>query len=284
MAIAAPKLLPPGEEERVKQPVPFVQIGLIIAAILLVSLASTAEADTARIVLMLGGAACLAGFIASERLLSTRLLPRRATFIRDPICQTYFAMAMLIAVLNSDVYIPYFLQVLHGITPLVSGYIVALVASGWTAMGLLTASWQGRWARSAILVGPFIQFAAVLLLAVAIGRSNPAADIGTVAAICLCLFGMGMGIGIAWAHLVSIALTGTGDDETDKAGPAINLVQSLAAAFGAALSGVIANSAGLVVPGGVDGGVPAAIWLYGLTSIAAFLGIFAVVPLFRRLD
>lgn len=284
MALAAPKLLPPGEEERVRQPVPFVQIGLIIAAILLVSFAGTAQSDTARIALMLTGAAGLIGFIASERLLSTRLLPHRTTFIRDPICQTYFAMAMLIAVLNSDVYIPYFLQVLHGISPLVSGYIVALVATGWTAMGLLTASWRGRAARTAILVGPFIQVTAVLLLAFALGRSNPEADIGIIVAICVCLFGIGMGIGVAWAHLVSIALTGTGEDETDKAGPAINLIQSLAASFGAALAGVIANSAGLVAPGGIEGGVPAVIWLYGLTSIAAFLAIFAVVPLFRRED
>jgi len=33
MALAAPKLLPPGEEERTRQPVPFAQIGLIIVAI-----------------------------------------------------------------------------------------------------------------------------------------------------------------------------------------------------------------------------------------------------------
>ena len=42
-------------------------------------------------------------------------------------------MLLMLVALASDIYIPYFLQGLHGVTPLVSGYLVALLALGWTA-------------------------------------------------------------------------------------------------------------------------------------------------------
>ena len=46
-------------------------------------------------------------------------------------------MLLLLVTICSDVYIPYFLQVLHGVTPLVSGYLVALLALGWTTAAFM---------------------------------------------------------------------------------------------------------------------------------------------------
>jgi MFS family permease len=281
MAVSAPRLLPPGDDDSPKQPLPLAQIALIIAGILLVSFAGTAESNAARIALVLAGVAAMAALLVSERRLASSLLPKCGTYIGHPIGQAYLAMSLLIAVLNSDVYIPYFLQTLHAISPLVAGYLTALVATGWTAAGLLTASWQGRDAKRAMLIGPIVIFVSVFALAFAIGRSNPESDLWIVLAICLCLFGMGMGVGFGWAHLVSIGLTGAGPGEADKASAAINLVQSLAAAFGSAFAGVIANTAGLAEPGGVTGGVAAALWLYGLISLAGLAAVFVVIPLFR---
>lgn len=284
MALAAPRLLPPGQDDREKQPMPLVQIGSIMAGILLISFAGTVETDTLRIALVLLGIAALAGLLVAERKLSARLLPRHSTFIRHPIALAYLAMSLLIVVVNSDIYVPYFLQTLHATTPLVAGYIVALVATGWTAAGLLTASWQGQRARLAILTGPVVISGAALSLALVISRYNPDARLAILLPVCLSLCGIGVGIGLGWAHLVSIGLTRAEADEGDKAPAAINLVSALAAAFGSALAGVIANAAGLVEPGGVAGGVTAAFWLYGLIALSGLAAVFVVIPLYRMRD
>jgi MFS family permease len=284
MAMTAPRLLPPGEDDRENQPVPLIQIASIMIGILAVSFAGTVDTQFQRWILLTIGGCSLTALIISERRLSARLLPRHATSIRHPLGLAYIAMSGLIVVLNADIYVPYLLQTLHATTPIVAGYIVALTATGWTAAGLLTASWQGRRAKLAIRFGPAVMFASTLALAFTISRHDPDAEISILVLICLFLFGMGIGIGLGWAHLVSIALTGAEAGEEDKASGAINLVQSLAAAFGSALAGVIANSAGLVTPGGVEGGIKAAFTLYGLISIAALVAFFAAAPLSRSRD
>jgi MFS family permease len=284
MAFLAPHFLPEGEDQREKQSVPGVQILLILIGILAMSYAGNVESTVWRATLVIAGLAALIGLVAYERRAESRLLPRLATIISHPLAQTYLAMFLLIMVLNSDIFIPYFLQTMHATTPLVAGYIVALVATGWAVSGMLTASWQGRRARLAILAGPIVLFVSTLALAFVVSRDNPTGDFRILAAICALLFAMGTGIGLGWAHLVSLVMTLSAGPEADKATAAINLVPSLAAAFGSAIAGVIANTAGLVVPGGVEGGVAAAFWLYALTSIFGLLALLTVIPLLRARD
>ena len=88
--------------------------------------------------------------------------------------------------------------------------------------------------------------------------------------------------GSGWAHLLSLVMTLAEGAEADKATAAINLVPSLASAFGSAIAGVIANTAGLVTPGGIEGGIAAAFWLYALISLSGLLALFTIIPLYRR--
>jgi len=41
----------------------------------------------------------------------------------QPISRVYLTMFAMTLILVSDIYIPYFLQILHGVTPLISGYL-----------------------------------------------------------------------------------------------------------------------------------------------------------------
>ena len=42
-------------------------------------------------------------------------------------------MVLLLLALTSEIFVPYFLQVLHGVTPLGAGYITAILSGSWTA-------------------------------------------------------------------------------------------------------------------------------------------------------
>jgi MFS family permease len=282
MAAAAPKLLPKGDGERVTTKTPFPQIVLLVSAVVMLSFASSAEAPALRALLSAAAVAGVLAAIAIERGAKARLLPAGTIRLSSPLARVYLLMLMLLVTICSDVYIPYFLQVLHGVSPLVSGYLVALLALGWTAAAFLTAGLRDGRANRVIVIGAAIEALATALLVLALARHNPAGGIAVLALATLLIFLMGFGIGMGWAHLVTHVLHLAPAGETDKASAAITTMQSLGAAFGAALAGIIVNSAGLVEPGGVDGALVAARWLYALLALPAALAIFLATGLPRE--
>ena len=221
----------------------------------------------------------VAATIVIERHAQARLLPAGTIRLASPLARVYLIMLMLLVTGCSDVYIPYFLQVLHGVTPLISGYLVALLALGWTAAAFLTARLQGRRANRVILAGAAIEALATVLLVFTLARHNPESSIPLLAAATVFIFLMGFGIGMGWAHLVTHVLHLAPAGETDKASAAITTMQALGAAFGAALAGIIVNTTGLIDPGGVAGALTAAYWLYGLLALPAALAILLAVRL-----
>ncbi len=279
MAFCAPKLLPSGKGERVTTGTPFLQILLLVAAVIMLSFASSVEAPALRAALAGAAVAGVVAAIAIERKAGARLLPAGTIRPASPLARVYLIMLMLLVTVCSDVYIPYFLQVLHGVTPLVSGYLVALLALGWTTAAFATAGLKGRRANRAIVAGAAIEALATALLVFTLARHNPESGILLLATATVFIFLMGFGIGMGWAHLVTHVLHLAPSGETDKASAAITTMQALGAAFGAALAGIIVNSTGLVDPGGVAGALTAAYWLYGLLALPAALAILLAVRL-----
>jgi MFS family permease len=277
MAFSAPKLLPSGEGERVTTKTPFPQIVLLVAAVLLLSFASSVTALRGAL-----AAAAVVGILVTitiERHAQARLLPAGTISLSSPLARVYLTMLLLLVTVCSDVYIPYFLQVLHAVTPLVSGYLVALLALGWTAAAFTTASLKGRHANQVILVGAAIEAVATALLVITLARYNPQSNVLLLAIATVFIFLMGFGIGMGWAHLVTHVLHLAPAGETDKASAAITTMQALGSAFGAALAGIIVNTTGLVEPGGTEGALTAARWLYSLLALPAALAILLTLKL-----
>ncbi|TWB79940.1 MFS transporter [Nitrospirillum amazonense] len=279
MALSAPRLLPRVADERADARAPLAQIGLLLAAVLLVSTAGTEERGDLKAGLLAGSLALFAAMLVVERRAPLRLLPQGAVLLGQPIARLYLIMFGLIVTVSSDVYIPYFLQTLHGVAPLASGYLVALVALGWTLTAFFTGTLSGGRAVLAISAGCALEAGATLALAPVLGGSGvwdrPVALLPAI----LAMLAMGGGVGLCWAHLVAGVLKRAGEAEQDKASAAIATMQSLGGALGAALSGVIANSAGLVDPGGIIGGQSAAHWLFLLMAVpGAIACLVSLVP------
>ncbi|WP_409241588.1 MFS transporter, partial [Aeromonas salmonicida] len=78
----------------------------------------------------------------------------------------YITTALLVIGMTSEIFVPYFLQLLHGQSPLISGYIAAAMAAGWTLSEILSSGWRGAGIRRAIVSGPL--FVLVGLLAPAL--------------------------------------------------------------------------------------------------------------------
>ncbi|MGO4352325.1 MFS transporter [Rhizobium sp. RAF36] len=279
MAVLAPWLLPKATDDRAEGRIPFVQIGLLIGAVLLVSIAGTLEQTGGKAALVALAVIAIALMLVIERQGRTRLLPTGAVTLGKPVARVYLTMFTLLIVLTSDIYIPYFLQALHGVTPLISGYLTALVALGWTFAAFFSGNLRGPAAIKAIIAGCVIEALSTAALALLLARENQTAEIVILAPAAFAMLMMGFGVGLGWAHLVTKVLQLVQNSEQDKASAAISTVQSLGSAFGAAIAGVIANSTGLVHPGGIAGDIAAAHWLYAAMALPGIVTVITALSL-----
>lgn len=273
MALSARWLLPDVADDRIDTRTPLVQIMLLLAAVLFVSVAGTIEHGSYKVALIAISIALVVAMVMIERKDGIRLFPYGTVMLANPISRLYLTMFTLMLVLTSDIYIPYFLQTLHGVTPLVSGYLVALVALGWTIGAFFSASFSGRQAAIAIIAGCILETAATASLIPFLATTASSGDLVQFAPAVVAMFLMGFGVGLGWAHLITRVISIARRTEQDKASAAISMVQSLGGAFGAALTGVIVNSAGLTHPGGIAGSLSAATWLYALMAVPGVLAI-----------
>ncbi|THD40561.1 MFS transporter, partial [Enterobacteriaceae bacterium ML5] len=266
------RLLP--KSQRVKQPqepLPLMQLALLTGAVLVVSAGSL---STHGLVNLLGfGVAVLMMLILRHREFTAdvRLLPRDALRTSSPLYGLYLVMTLLIIGLGCELFVPYLLQHLHGQTPLAAGYITAAAAAGWTLSEVASSGWTGRRADNAIISGPLILAAGLLLLlfTVPVAFGMPWLNISGVV---LGLTLAGFGIGLGWPHLLTRVLQQAPEEDREKAGASITVVQSFAAALGAALAGTVANFAG--VNQGDAGASSAAFWMFLLFAVPALLAVW----------
>ncbi|MBB3425087.1 MULTISPECIES: MFS transporter [Rhizobium] len=273
MALSGRWLLPDVADDRIDTRTPLIQIILLLAAVLFVSIAGTIEHGSYKTMLIAASIVLVATMVLIERKSEVRLLPYGAVMLSNPIARLYLTIFTMMLVLTSDIYIPYFLQTLHGVTPLVSGYLVALVALGWTIAAFFSASFSGRQAAIAIISGCILETAATASLIPFLATNTPFDTVARFAPAVITMFLMGFGVGLGWAHLVTRIIGIARRTEQDKASAAISMTQSLGGAFGAALAGVIVNGAGLTYPGGISGGLSAAMWLYALMAIPGLIAV-----------
>ena len=110
--------------------------------------------------------ALVALLIATEVTAHTRLLPTGALNISGPLAPLYAMVALFMVGIQPDIFVPYFLQVLHAQSPLIAGYLAALLSMGWTAGAILTAGRSGDARARVIGAGPAVVLTGLAMLAV----------------------------------------------------------------------------------------------------------------------
>ena len=221
----------------------------------------------------------LVALARTERRSPNRLLPTGTFSLRSPIGAIITTMVLLMIGISAEVFTPYFLQLLHGLSPLVAGYMVALLSAGWTISSLLVSSYAGNRERLVILYAPLVILTGLALIALSMPSQSDSAIRITV--IGVGLFLIGCGIGSTWPHLLTRALSSAPKHEQALTASSMTTVQLVATAFGAAIGGVITNLADYsnLASGGTQ---TAAAWYFGILCLAPGLAFLTGLLVVRR--
>ncbi|WP_176073098.1 MFS transporter [Brucella intermedia] len=260
--------------------IPVLQLILLTGAVLAVSAGSLSQETLWKIV-GLGAAIFMIAIIAVvDRDANARLLPRRSFSLSTPLGALYLTIALLMLSMQPEIYVPYLLQHLHGQSPLWAGYLAALMAIGWTVASFLSSRWQEKGGDSLVVAGPVLALAGLVLLAIFLpiyGNGNWS----LLAPVCLGLILIGFGIGLAWPSLVTRVYQSAPSTEQDLAAGGMTTVQLFAIAFGTACAGMVANFAGIAVPGGVEGAANASLWLSVIFALAPAIAVAVAFKVIR---
>lgn len=233
--------LPSARAEARRRPrFPGFRLALVCAAIASASCAAVVAVPAGKAGLIALAVAFLAAMLRVDRKTATPLLPSDAF---SPFTPTGVGLwlLLLLAVAYSplQIFIPIFLQSLHGLDPLSAGYGVAGASLGWTAAAVLAAGATDQWRSRFIVVGP-------LAMMVSLAAAGLLSDRALVL-FCFAIVGIGLGIGICWAFVAQRIMSGARPGDEAVAASSIPTVQQMGFALGAALSGLAANSAGFAV-------------------------------------
>jgi MFS family permease len=194
----------------------WLRVGLIVAASLLVALTFRLDRDA-----------------------PNNLFPSRAVSLNAPI-----GLALWILTLHGmtqtsvSLFLPLLLQITHGVSPVYINVLNIVISCGWTLGTFWVSGWSGLRERIALASGPAIALSG--LVALTLIALFPGVVLMT-----LCAFVMGIGIGVYNVHLVARAMDTAGPGEQRSTAAALTSVRSIGTAFGAAIAGVVATTAGL---------------------------------------
>ena len=244
--------------------VPLGRLSLICASVLCIGSIANTEATAARIALFSAAVVSIVVVLRLDAAAPSRLFPSGMLSLRHRIGKGFWMVFLLgMCTTPGGIYVPLFVQVLHGASPAAAGYLYSTQSLSWTAATLLSTRVTAARVHRTIMLGPLLSAAGFVGLFLTIGS-------GPILAIAASLLLVGGGIGACWTHVATHVLSSGRADEGAVTASMIPTTQLFAVALGSALSGVIANAAGLA--GGASRPVTAlaGTWLYGS---------FVVVPL-----
>ncbi len=204
---------------------------------------------------------------------SLRLFPRGALDIFSATGMAYWIVICIsIAYATVTLFLPLVLQAVHGAPPLFAGYFNMLLSVMWSVGAFAVAGMTGARHSAAMIVGA--AFIAIGVAGLALGGAE--APIWYLAAFATFV---GLGIGCNNVLLFTWVMARAAKGEETVAASSLPVMRSLGVAFGSALSGVIANGAGLDRSASAETVTGAIYWIFGFDVIPALITIALTVQL-----
>lgn len=189
-------------------------------------------------------------------------------------CGMVMVGGLAVSTVSFTVYGPLLLASLHGFSPLLTGYIIASESVSWSILSILVANAPPNREKLIITAGAAMIGTGVAGLAFAI----PA---GSIPAILACALLQGGGFGIAWPFAIRRIVEAAPAAERTIAASAAPTLQRMGYAVGAALAGIIANTAGFSSGFTRDAAASAAPVLFLAFVPLAGAGVYAAFRLTR---
>lgn len=271
----------PGPRKDVK--VPMLQIALLVVSVLAISIASLTSAVLWNMLGLVAGLLIGLGVARVDKTAAVRFMPTGAYSLKPEGLGSLYACVCLLSIgITVEVFVPYFLQVIHGYTPLIAGYMTALMSAGWTLGSITSSSRSPATARKLLRAGPLVSAAALAGLMLLVPWSGLDVNSNGAWWLLLPLLGVGLGIGMCWPHLLTQVFKTSPPGQENMAASAIITVQLYAMALGATLGGMVANAAGLVDPGGVEGTRHAALAMFAMFVCSPLAASVFMARILRR--
>jgi MFS family permease len=220
-------------------PPPLLRLAGLAAGVCCVAAAGPAEGLVLRLLLIAGGIAVVGLVFRLDRRAANNLFPAQALSLSAPIGLGLWILALHGMTQTSvNLFLPLLLQVVHGVSPVFVNFLSIIISCGWT-IGTFTASgWSGIRERLALASGPVLAFAGLVCLTLV--AVQPVLFLLAASTLL-----MGLGIGIYNVHLVARTMASAATGEQRSLASALTSVRSLGTAFGAAIAGFVASTAGL---------------------------------------
>lgn len=257
--------------------IPVRQLAILTLSVAALGTASLVTEPLQTVALVIASAAGFLILLATDRASRVRLLPREAGNLGNAAGQGYFVIfAAEAAAIGFSVYGTAFLQAIHGLSPLLAGFIIGGIAGGWTVAALLVSRGGERHDALWLRLGVSVIVGGMIFGSWAVPRSTPA-----VAALAMVL--LGSGFGLAWAFLAKAIIGSLEEAERDAGSTAIPTAQLIGGAFGSAGAGAMAAALGFRDGIDPERAIRLGPWLFLVFLPFGLAALAATVRLARRL-
>jgi MFS family permease len=250
-----------------RSPVPVASLIPLVLATIAISLSAIVPIGWPTLAMVGIGLVLLWLFVIVERRAKETILPHITYRRGNSLKWVYLTVAALSAGVMVENFIPLFGQQLAGLSPLIAGFLGAVLSLAWVIAQLFVVSVKsesGR--RRAIRVGPLLLTAGLIAYGL---LQVSGADIAMVLFWATVLALAGIGIGLAWPLLGVAAMSSTHDPaEGGKAAAAITITQLIAFSITSALAGTLMAAGG-------ESAVDSARYVTLGIALLTLLGIFA---------